>query len=73
MAHMTITKILVSTAIAAVCAVSVAAPAGADPNAFGADPNPFGGLSCNCRETAPAHSPAQQDDIHRGIREGEKL
>jgi hypothetical protein len=45
------------------------APASADPD-YGTDPNPFGTLSCSCRETAPADSPAVKEEIDRGIREG---
>jgi hypothetical protein len=67
--HQRITKILVSAAIALGCFVALAAPASANPNAVGTDPNPFGTLGCNCRETAPAGSPALRDETNRGIRE----
>ena len=60
---MSITKILVSGAIALGFCVGVAAPASADPN-------PFAGLRCNCRETAPVDSPALMAEIDRGIQEG---
>jgi hypothetical protein len=70
---MAITKALVSIAIAVGCGVAVAVPASADSNAFAPGPDPLGGLSCNCVETAPAQSPAQQEEIHRGIRDGEKV
>src|ERR1700758_3814654 len=63
-----VTKILVIAAIAFNCFVGGAAPASADPDAFGADPNPFSGFGCSCRETAPAHSPAVNEEINRGIR-----
>ena len=65
-----IRKILVSAAIAVGSCVVGAAPATADPNAIGTNPNPFSGLSCNCRQTAPAGSPAATEEINRGIREG---
>lgn len=68
--HHVITKILVSAAIALGFFVGGAAPASADTNAIGTDQNPFSGLTCNCRETAPAGSPALTDEINRGIREG---
>ena len=65
-----ITKILVSAAIALGASVGGAALTSADPNPTGADPNPFGALSCSCRETASAGSPALWDEIDRGIRGG---
>ena len=67
---MSITKILVSAAIAVGFLVGGAAQASADPNAFGADPNPFSGFSCRCQGTAPADSPALSAEINRGLREG---
>jgi hypothetical protein len=57
---------LVSVAIAVGSGLVAAAPAGADPN-----PSPFSTLSCSCKETAPAGSPARSDEITRGIRAGE--
>jgi len=66
----TIAKILVSAAVALGSCVAGAAPASADPNSIGTAPNPFGGLSCNCRETAPPGSPALRDEIDRGLRQG---
>ncbi len=68
--YQVITKILVSAAIALGSYVGGAAPASADPNPIGTDPNPFGALSCSCRETAPAGSPALREEIDRGIRAG---
>jgi hypothetical protein len=67
---MSITKILVSAAIALGAFVAGAAPASADPHAYGADPNPFSGFTCNCQETAPPGSPALSEEINRAIREG---
>ena len=66
---MSITKILVSGAIALSTFVGGAAPASADPNPA-TDPSPFAGLSCNCRETAPVSSPALIAEINRGIQQG---
>jgi hypothetical protein len=66
---MSITKMLVSAAIVLGSVVG-AAPASASTDPAPAGPNPFGGLSCNCRETAPAGSPALKAEIDRGIREG---
>ena len=68
--HQVITKILISAAIALGLWVAGATPASADPNPVGTDPNPFGGLSCSCRESAPASSPELREEIERGIREG---
>jgi hypothetical protein len=68
--HQMITKILAGAAIAFGLWVEGATPASADPNSVGTDPNPFNGLSCNCRETAPAGSPELREEIDRGIREG---
>jgi|ERR1700740_2189256 hypothetical protein len=65
-----ITKILVSAAIVVGFFVGGAAPASADPNSIGNDPNPISGLTCSCRETAPAGSPALREEINRGIRSG---
>ena len=62
-ALMLIAKILVSAAIVLGCCVGGAAPASADPSAFAT-------LSCSCRETAPAGSPALKAEIDRGIGEG---
>ena len=67
---MSITKILVSAAIALGAFVAGAAPASADPHAYGADPNPFSGFSSSRHETAPAGSPALGEEINRGLREG---
>ena len=67
---MTIAKMLVSAAIVVGAAVAGAAPASADSNPAGSDPNPFAGLSCSCRETAPAGSPVLRGEIHRGIQKG---
>jgi hypothetical protein len=70
--HKVITKILISAAITLGLWAAGATPASADPNpnTVGTDPNPFGGLSCNCRETAPAGGPERKEQIDRGIREG---
>jgi hypothetical protein len=70
--HQVITKILAGAAIALGLWVAGATPASADPNPnpVGADPNPYSGLSCSCRETAPAGSPELKEEIDRGIREG---
>lgn len=65
-----IANILVGAAIALGAGVAGAAPANADPNAIGTNPNPFSALSCSCRETAPADSPALSEQIKRGLREG---
>lgn len=62
--EMIIRPVLVSIAIAVGSAVAVAAPASADPT------NAFGGLGCHCQEMAPPASPAQRDEISRGIRDG---
>ena len=59
---MSITKILVSAAIAVGSLVGGAAQASADPNAFGGDPNPFSGFSGR-QETAPADSPALSEEM----------
>ncbi len=58
-----LTKILASSAVVLSAAVGVAAPTSADPN-------PFTGLSCNCKETAPAGSPILTEKIDRGIQQG---
>jgi hypothetical protein len=60
-----ITRTLISAAIVLGSCVVGAASASADTG-----PNPFGGLSSNCRETAPPGSPALKQEIHRGIRSG---
>jgi hypothetical protein len=65
-----ITKIPVSAAVAVGSHVGGAAPASADTNSIGTDPNPFAALSCSCRETAPAGSPAFWDEIERGLQAG---
>ena len=67
---MSITKVLVSAAIAVGFLVGGAAQASADPNAFGTDPNPFSGFSSSRQATAPADSPALNKEINRGLREG---
>jgi hypothetical protein len=61
--EMIIRPVLVSIAIAVGSAVAVTAPASADANAFG-------GLGCHCRETTKPASPAQRDEMNRGIRDG---
>ncbi len=58
-----ITKILVGAAIVAAAAVSVPAPAGADPSAFGV-------LSCDCSQTVPKGGPPVRDQMNRGIQTG---
>jgi hypothetical protein len=68
--YQVITKVLVSAAIAVVSYVGGAAPASANPNTIDTNPNPFGTLSCSCRETAPAGSPALREETDRGIRAG---
>jgi hypothetical protein len=65
-----ITKMLVGAAVALGAGLAWAAPAAADPNAISTDPSPYGTLGCNCRETAPAHSPQLSEEINRGLREG---
>ncbi len=67
---MSITRMLVSAAIALGSLVGGAAQASADPNVFGADPNPFSGFSCTCQKAAPADSPALSEEINRGLRVG---
>jgi hypothetical protein len=64
-----ITKILVS-AIALCLYVGGAASANAEPNPVNTGPNPYAGLRCDCREAAPADSPALRAEIDRGLREG---
>jgi hypothetical protein len=64
-----IMKILVSV-IALWSYVGGAASASADPNPVNTGPNPYGTLSCDCRETTPADSPALRAEIDRGLREG---
>ncbi|WP_231999254.1 hypothetical protein [Mycobacterium sp. 1081908.1] len=56
-------KMLVGLAICVGAGVVGSAPAGADPSVFGT-------LSCSCQRAAPAGSPARQDAIARGIRQG---
>ena len=64
-----ITKILVS--VVALGSYMGGAPAvSADPNSVTTGPNPYGTLSCECRQTAPADSPALRAEIDRGLREG---
>ena len=64
-----ITKILVCAAVALGSKFEAAAPASADPNVIGGThPKLFGVLSCSCQETAPPGSPAQGEEIERGIR-----
>lgn len=58
-----LTKILANGAVVLSAAVGLAAPASADPS-------PFNGLSCNCKETAPAGSPILTEKIDRGIQQG---
>jgi hypothetical protein len=65
-----ITKMLVGAAVALGAGLAWAAPAAPDPNAISTDPSPYGTLGCNCRETAPAHSPQLSEEINRGLREG---
>jgi hypothetical protein len=57
-----IEKVLFSAPLA-VIAIGLAAPASAAPN-------PSVTLGCNCRQTAPADSPALREEIKQGIREG---
>jgi len=63
---MSITKVLVSGAIALGIFVGGAAPASAAPQA----PNPYSTLHSNRPETAPVGSPALMAEIDRGIQEG---
>ena len=64
-----ITKILVSV-VALWSYVGGAASASADPNPVNTGPDPYGTLSCECRGTTPAGSPARQAEIYRGLQEG---
>jgi hypothetical protein len=64
-----ITKML-GTAIVLGSLALGAGPAGAEPSPSGTDPNPFGGLTCNCRETAPAGDPVRMGELGRGLRGG---
>jgi hypothetical protein len=64
------TRTLIGAAIVVGSCVVGAAPASADTGPSGTDPNPFGGLSCNCRETAPPGSPALKAEVDRGLGEG---
>jgi hypothetical protein len=65
-----ITKVLVSIAIAVGAVMEGAALASADTNSTGVDQNAFSTLSCGCRETTPAGSPARKEEIERGIQKG---
>jgi len=65
-----IAKMLVGGAIALCSGIAGAASVSADPNPVNTGPNPYGTLSCECRETTPADSPALQAEIDRGLREG---
>lgn len=56
-------KILIGVAICVGAGVVGSATAGADPSAFST-------LSCSCQRTASVGSPARQDAIARGIRQG---
>ncbi|MGV0159073.1 hypothetical protein ACRU3B_06515 [Mycobacterium colombiense] len=63
-----IPKLLVGVAgMAIALGVSGAATASAstDPN-----PNPYSHLSCACKDSDPAGSPALRDKINRGIHQG---
>ena len=64
-----ITKTFISGAIVLGCCVAGAAPAGAGTGPT-PPPNPFSGLTCNCRQTADAGSPALKAEIDRGIQQG---
>lgn len=63
------TKTLIGAAIVLGSGVGLAAPASASTGPS-TDPNPFGGLTCNCRETAPPGSPALKAEIDRGLGQG---
>jgi hypothetical protein len=65
----TVTAILVS-AVALCSYIGGAPPVSADPNPTNTGPNPYGTLSCDCRETTPADSPAPKAEIDKGLREG---
>ncbi|OBI20087.1 hypothetical protein A5712_18520 [Mycobacterium sp. E2327] len=56
-------KVLIGVAVCVGAGVVGSATASADPSAFSS-------LSCSCQRTAPAGSPARQDAIARGIRQG---
>ena len=62
-------RTLISAAIVLGSGVGLAAPASAG-TGTSTDTNPFGGLSCNCRETAPPGSPALKAEIDRGLGQG---
>jgi hypothetical protein len=64
-------KTLIGAAIVLGSCVVGAAPASADPDPASTGFSPFSALSCDCRETAPADSPAlREEEIHRGIQAG---
>lgn len=63
-------RTLGTVAIALVCWVGGAAPAGADPNTAGTEPNPFGGLSCSCPAAAPPGSQAEREGLDHRFRSG---
>ena len=67
-----IAKTLLTAALGFGLWIGAAAPALANP-ADATDPNPFTGLRCSCHEVAPAGSPAQLDELHRGLREGHSV
>jgi hypothetical protein len=56
-------KMVIGVAVALGAGVVGSATAAADPGAFNT-------LSCSCQKSAPAGSPARQDAIARGIRQG---
>jgi hypothetical protein len=68
--HHLIARILVGAAVALGSGIAGAIPASADPNPAVTDPNPFAALGCDCRQTAPAGSPAARQEVDRGIRAG---
>jgi hypothetical protein len=65
-----IAKVMAIAAFVLSSHVGPIAAASADPDDVGTNPNPFGALTCNCRQTAPAGSPARKEQIDRGLREG---
>ena len=58
-----ITKVLVSAGIVVGSCVGGVAPAGAEPN-------PYSGFRCSCPQAAPPGSPAGNEEVSRGLREG---
>ena len=68
--HRFIAQVLVSTAAVFGALIGASAPASADPNTAGTNPHAFSTLSCSCRETTPAGSPARKEEIDRGIQKG---